>query len=380
MSVLRMACLVSFPLVVAVAAVPVAAQQWRADAYVGRMQSTLNPAAAASNTVMAVLRYEDALSAFRVSAGLPTGSGEPLWGALSGTRRFAYRADKLIAGIDLSAHGFMLRDPAGRMRGLLGLPLFESEQGVSGYALAAQAMPMAGIETARWQAHARFGFSHYLNHFGEEDGERTVRLADVQLTMAPASSFALVPALRRYDAEETGYTYAGVTGLMSQGRASFWATIGSWLDQDTVSVPWSLGAALRLHERLTLSASASRESLDPLYRNPAQESWSASLSYALTHNRTPAPPVPAVYANGRATIRLPASPQQTRLSIAGDFNGWKPQPMQRAGNDWTFTAAIAPGVYNYAFVNERGEWFVPDQHPGRKDDGMGGHVAVLVVQ
>jgi hypothetical protein len=40
---------------------------------------------------------------------------------------------------------------------------------------------------------------------------------------------------------------------------------------------------------------------------------------------------------------------------------------------------IASGVYNYAFRSASGEWFVPASTPGRKDDGMGGHVAVLVV-
>ena len=30
-------------------------------------------------------------------------------------------------------------------------------------------------------------------------------------------------------------------------------------------------------------------------------------------------------------------------------------------------------------VTASGEWFVPDGYPGRIDDGMGGHVAVMVV-
>ena len=40
---------------------------------------------------------------------------------------------------------------------------------------------------------------------------------------------------------------------------------------------------------------------------------------------------------------------------------------------------LAPGVYHYAFVAEDGTWFVPESVPGRQDDGMGGHTAVLVV-
>jgi hypothetical protein len=54
--------------------------------------------------------------------------------------------------------------------------------------------------------------------------------------------------------------------------------------------------------------------------------------------------------------------------------------MTNTAGSWTYTVAVAPGVYNYAFVNEDGEWFVPESVPGRKDDGMGGHVAVLVVR
>jgi hypothetical protein len=96
--------------------------------------------------------------------------------------------------------------------------------------------------------------------------------------------------------------------------------------------------------------------------------------------RRVAPPVPAAYVNGRATIRLPASATSTRPSIAGDFNSWTPAPMEREGDQWTYTVALARGVYNYAFVAADGTWFVPDGVPGRKDDGMGGHVAVLVVR
>ena len=44
------------------------------------------------------------------------------------------------------------------------------------------------------------------------------------------------------------------------------------------------------------------------------------------------------------------------------------------------TVKLDPGVYNYAFVTPAGEWFVPESVAGRKSDGMGGHVAVLVVR
>jgi hypothetical protein len=89
-----------------------------------------------------------------------------------------------------------------------------------------------------------------------------------------------------------------------------------------------------------------------------------------------------VYRNGEATIRLPISSVATTgtPSIAGDFNNWKPALMERNGDAWSYTVAVAPGVYNYSFVSDQGTWFVPEGVPGRRDDGMGGHVAVLVVR
>ena len=103
------------------------------------------------------------------------------------------------------------------------------------------------------------------------------------------------------------------------------------------------------------------------------------VSYLVSGGRVVSAPIPARYENGRALIRVPASEVAGAPLIAGDFNDWKPQPMVAAGDAWEFTVALAPGVYHYAFVNERGEWFVPESTPGRRSDDMGGHVAVLIV-
>ena len=40
--------------------------------------------------------------------------------------------------------------------------------------------------------------------------------------------------------------------------------------------------------------------------------------------------------------------------------------MDRASGHWTYTVALAPGVYNYAFVNEQGEWFRAEERAGPK--------------
>jgi hypothetical protein len=118
---------------------------------------------------------------------------------------------------------------------------------------------------------------------------------------------------------------------------------------------------------------------DPLYRSAAATSVWAGLGLRLGGARGVRPPVPGRAADGRAVIRIPARSLRGTPSIAGDFTGWKPVPMRREGAHWTYTAKLEPGVYHYSLVGEDGVWFVPESVPGRQDDGMGGHVAVLVV-
>ncbi len=90
-------------------------------------------------------------------------------------------------------------------------------------------------------------------------------------------------------------------------------------------------------------------------------------------------PVPRSQAGGAViTLRVVDAPSG-EVSIAGDFNNWQPAPMQREGNEWVLRLPLAPGAYHYAFRSATGEWFVPSSTPGRRDDGMGGHVAVLTV-
>jgi hypothetical protein len=53
--------------------------------------------------------------------------------------------------------------------------------------------------------------------------------------------------------------------------------------------------------------------------------------------------------------------------------------MRQEDGVWVLDLPLAPGVYRFAFVTPAGEWFVPEQYPGRMDDGMGGYVALIVV-
>jgi hypothetical protein len=53
--------------------------------------------------------------------------------------------------------------------------------------------------------------------------------------------------------------------------------------------------------------------------------------------------------------------------------------MHREGTHWRVELNLEPGIYHFAFREAGGDWFVPEAVPNRRDDGMGGWVAVLIV-
>ena len=360
------------------------AQEWAVEAQAGRVRSALDPSGVNDATAMVGLRYDDLTTGLRLSAGIPTRSEVPLWGALSAAKRLEARTGAFFAGLDLAGHGFLLHDRVDRTiiedGGLFGEPIQRPGTPISGFAAAGQILPGAGIQAGRVRAQVRGGVSHYKSDFAKQPFDRTALITDAEIGFTPTTAFRVTTTARRYAVEDSAWTYAGVTAIAAHERLSVWGTIGDWLNAESESMPWAAGAALRVHDRATITTSARNDALDPLYLTPPQTSWSLGASVRLGGRATRAAPIPAAYDNGVATIRLARSPASGTPKIAGDFTNWKPQPMQRAGDAWVYTARIAPGVYNYAFVNDKGEWFVPEKYPGRKPDGMGGFVAVLVVQ
>ena len=385
----------AFGVMVTSAASSLPAQGWHLSAQAGRIRSVLDPSAVAAKSLALGLRYDDPNAGLRISAGLPSNSTEALWGNVGGWKRLAPRFGGFRAGIDVVGNAFLTMDRANQSDlsapgplnppgppGVPGAPEPPLSTDRTGHALAGQVLPVVGYESARWQVHARAGLSRYAAEFSGQRLDRSVRLADVQVTLMPATSVAFVPTVQQYRAEgERTFTYAGVSAIAASGLGMAWGSIGQWAGDDDIGVPWSAGGRLRLHPLIALEVGARHDAFDPLYLQPAQTSWSMGLSLQLGGRaRSVRPPVPAAYVDGRATIRLPVSASKTQPSIAGDFTDWKPVPMQRNGDHWSYVVPLAPGVYNYAFVTAGGEWFVPESVAGRKSDGMGGYVAVLVVR
>ena len=365
----------------------VSAQQWKLGIDGGRIRSTLDPSARESGSVAAGFGFEDPTTALRITTGIPTNTDSPWWGAIGGWKRFSARKNGAFAGIDLSGNGFLFQDRKSTTSGggLLGT-LPTSSSNASGNAIAGQALPLVGFATGPFELQARAGVSHYAASIRGENRDRTVTLGDIQLAFQPTQSFALIPVVRRFQPHnEKAATFAGLSGIVADGRVSLWGSAGQWLDGvDTTAngkTAWSAGGSLRLTERASMNAAARRDGFDPLYLNPPQTSWSVGLSVLLgAQSKSLAAPVPAVYDRGMATIRLPVTSSATAPRVAGDFNRWTPATMERSEKFWSYTVAAAPGVYNYSFVSVDGTWFVPESVPGRKDDGMGGQVAVLVIR
>lgn len=377
---------------------PVVAQEWHVGAQGGWIRSSLDPSAEAVGSISAGLRYEAPRTAFRLVGGVPTVRDEPLWGSASLWQRLATRGGRgFLAGLDLSGVGFVAHDrqaaatPApvpGNGGGILNpsppqsppQPLAEPDR--SGQALAVQALPLVGYEGRDVQLHARGGVSHFAARFGDTRLDRTVVLADLQLTLLPTRSVALVPAVRHYrPEEEPGVTYSAMTVIAASARTRLSGSVGHWSGVSGTGTPWAVGARLRVGPRVSLEVAARHDAFDPLHLQPAQTSGSAGVSIQIGGRTGPPPlPIPAAYANGLATLELPAKLTNSPPSIAGDFTNWKPVPMERHDKVWRYTLRLPPGVYRYAFVDASGRWFVPEGVPGRRDDGMGGHVAVVVVE
>ena len=110
-----------------------------------------------------------------------------------------------------------------------------------------------------------------------------------------------------------------------------------------------------------------------------------SIGIRLTPRRVrPVPPsvlAPMVYSAeaaraGSIAFELPGA---STVEIAGDWNGWTPQPLSRDGSGrWVVPSGLAPGVYRFNLRVDGERWVVPDGVPAI-DDGYGDRVGLLII-
>ena len=362
-------------------ATPAAAQQWSLDARAGRLDFDMAGDVPAATSVGVGLTGVTPDGWLQLTTGVPLGAEDPLWGAVNvGSFLEVLEAGPVTLGVDASAQGYLQRYTT-RVEEGPGGPFDRVVGGGTtwGRGLAARALPGVALELGPLSLRGRGGVSWYHSALGDRETGRTVPLADVRASLSLAPGLSLAADARRYMAPEGDFTFGGLTATLARPELRLWGSVGHWF-ADSVGVPWSAGAELPLTARVSVTADARQDVLDPLFGSAPRRAWSAGLRVALGARPAAAQPVPASYVGGRATIAVPAEDVDGAPRIAGDFTGWEPRSMTRAGDEWRYTASLEPGVYEYAFVDEDGEWFVPESVPGRKDDGMGGEVALLVVE
>ena len=377
------------------AAAPASGQEWRAVVQAGRVEYVGAPTTAGSaSTLVLGLDRADLASRLGVSAGVPFGD-DPLWAVATAAKRFE-AGRSLGPLVDVSGHLFFQHDyrrveppPSTARPGPLGPllpplqppPPAERNAPLSGQGAGGELSAGAFGLIAPLRMEVRLGAAAQRSDLARVSEKRVLPFADARLSFT-RGWLALAGETRGWSATEGEHLYAGGTAQAAAGPLVLWGSAGRWPRGGTRATSWAAGARLTAWDRLSFELSARAHAFDPLYRTETERSIVFATSFALDGRarRLPASaPVPAAYDAGRATLRIRASDAGGRPAIAGDFTGWKPQQMQREGDAWVFGVRLAPGVYHYAFVSEDGRWFVPESVPGRQSDGMGGHVAVLVV-
>jgi hypothetical protein len=343
------------------------AQEWSVDVSAG--QTVFGPVSAnvGTSNLIGTLRYDARRGTWVYgAAAAPLRSDNPVWGAFGTGGRLTLAGSgrgPALFGIDVGGHGFVFRDPVADL---------------GGTGATVEALPFVSLGTTAARVELRGGWRGHALSFAGTTGNRGVAEAGARVTYG--TTFRVMADTRWVRASEGSYPFVGASLLYGGSPAQVWAHAGRWVGTNLDDVAWGGGAAYALSHRVNFWASVRQEVPDPLYWNTARRTWSTGVTTRF--GRPAARPLSAVSTPaGRVVIRLPvADAPGPELWIAGSFNSWQPVRMQREGRDWVFRAPLRAGMYRYAFRSADGSWFVPASVTGRRDDGMGGHVAVLVVE
>jgi hypothetical protein len=348
-----------------VGATSVRAQGLSVDVSAGRIVYDPVSVNLGTNNVMGTVRYDARRGAWVYGTGAaPMREGDPVWGAFGGGARLmpaGAAARRVILGADVDGHGFVFRDRVALLNGTGGT---------------LEALPFASVAAGSGRIEVRGGWRGQTLDYASEVIRRGVLEAGTRATYG--QQVRVQGDVKWVHSPEGTFPFVGGTVVYGGAPLQVWAQSGKWLSDVLDDVTWGAGMGLAIGAQSTLWAAARQEAPDPLYWNAVRRTWSVGLTRQL--GRSPRLLRAAQIEPSGVVIRLPiAEAPGDALFIGGDFNQWQPVPMKRDGNEWTIQLPLAKGAYHYAFRSARGEWFVPASVAGRRDDGFGGQVAVMVV-
>jgi hypothetical protein len=352
----------------------VVAQGWAAEVQAARSSFGTPLLNAVSTNASLGLRYSRDRRHLHGAVAVPLQEGNLTWGLLSMGDRASVRRGRFEAGVDLSALGHAQRDPS-------------TDLGGSGGRV--ELLPAISASVGSVVAELRSGGSWYRGRLGEETWTRNLHATDLAVshlrTLASGHTVRVDGEVRhlRAGGGEEAYSWAGVLASGGGGRATWWASTGRWLaGLDEAASKGAVGGGISwaLTPATALSVAVRREPFDPVFLGTDRTSWGTALRHSLGAPRPPSPRAGAdPRSMGRMVLRLPLDASPHPPGVAGDFTNWELRPMHRRGHYWEAEFVVAPGLYHYAFQSRDGTWFVPADVQGRRDDGMGGWVAVLLV-
>lgn len=337
---------------------PAAAQQWTADAYVGGTRYDALAAVAGAANLVGNVRLESPLLYAYLSAAAPLDGDSPAWSALGAGTRLRRGLGRARVGLDLGVDAYAFRNPT-----------------ITGQGLTTHVLPLIGFAHGDFDLQVQSGRRDH--HAGGEVGTSTRHLyeAAARATLGRDIGYG-VAEVRLLTSGDQTYPLAQLQIGTAFGAARVWASAGRWFGDDLEETVWNAGASYGVGTRGEVWAGA-RHDVDPLYPSPPRTSW--NLGYSMKLGRVERVLTAPELRDGRIIVRLERRHAAATPSVAGEFSDWQPLPMRASGSDWVIEIPAGPGVYRFAFVSASGEWFVPEGYPGRMDDDMGGHVAVIVV-
>jgi hypothetical protein len=342
------------------------AQNWTADVYAGSTRYGALLDHVSTTNLIGSLRHQRASGQTWLSLAAPLDADAAVWSAAGAQHRLGPTTrHRSGIGIEIGASAYGFHGAAGAGSG-----------GGATVSLLPHLMLRSDVAMFELRAGRQ---QHYFEH-PDTNGTRGLYEVGTRVGVVRNTNGAWLDA-RWLRASEAAYPHVGIHVSTAAGPVRLWANAGRWYADALDDMTWGAGASIEIGGTADVWLSVRHDATDPLYLATARSSWNLGVSRRIGRP-APAPPraMAPVIAAGRVRILLPASAARDGSpSVAGEFSDWAPLAMQREGGHWVLELPLRSGVHRFSFVSGSGEWFVPELYPGRMDDGMGGHVAVLVI-